>query len=77
MSAQLSADVQHEMNLSETIIAAFSNPGMAGLTATEYLMSQLDMQQGYIKVDQLPSIAPFRTAVPIITPNSSRGRIST
>lgn len=65
MSVQFSVNVRHEAQPSETIIAAFSNPGMAGVTATEYLISQLGFrQQGYITVEQLPSIAPFQDGRP-------------
>lgn len=50
---------------SETIIAGFSAFGLAGLTAADYLVTQLDLEEtGYVTVDALPTITPFVDGTP-------------
>lgn len=49
----------------DTLVCGFSEFGLAGLTAANYLVEQLGLEQvGYIDVDQLPPIAPFENGVP-------------
>lgn len=49
----------------ETLVCGFSEFGLAGLTAANYLVDQLDLEEvGHIDVDQLPPIAPFENGVP-------------
>lgn len=49
----------------ETLVCGFSEFGLAGLTAANYLVEQLDLDEvGHIDVDQLPPIAPFENGVP-------------
>lgn len=49
----------------ETLVAGFSLPGMAGLTAADYLVKQHDFEQmGYVRTRGLPAIAPFEHGTP-------------
>jgi uncharacterized protein len=49
----------------ETVVAGFSQFGLAGLTAVDYLVDRLDFEQtGYISADQLPAITPFEEGRP-------------
>jgi uncharacterized protein len=52
-------------NPEDTVIAGFSQFGLAGLTAVDYLVDRLDFQQvGHISADQLPAITPFENGQP-------------
>ncbi|WP_276301244.1 proteasome assembly chaperone family protein [Halorussus lipolyticus] len=52
-------------NPEDTVIAGFSQFGLAGLTAADYLVDHLDFQQvGHISADQLPAITPFENGQP-------------
>lgn len=71
MSIQQSADqpsfhiTQQEEPSSETLIAGFSTFGLAGLTAVDYIVNQLELEErGHITVDQLPTITPFENGTP-------------
>ena len=56
---------QQEKPSSETLIAGFSTFGLAGLTAVDYIVDQLDLEErGHITVDQLPTITPFENGTP-------------
>lgn len=58
-------DVVHETDPSEVLLAGFSEFGLAGLTAVDYLVDQLDLEEtGHIAAEGLPSIAPFSNGVP-------------
>ncbi|MFB6206682.1 MAG: PAC2 family protein [Haloglomus sp.] len=49
----------------ETLVCGFSSLGLAGLTAANYLVEQLVLEQvDYIDVEQFPAIAPFENGVP-------------
>jgi uncharacterized protein len=49
----------------ETLLAGFSQFGLAGLTAVDYLVDHLDFEQtGHITADQLPAITPFEDGRP-------------
>jgi uncharacterized protein len=53
-------DVVHDSEPAETLLAGFSEFGLAGLTAVDYLIDQLDLKEtGHITAENLPSIAPF------------------
>jgi uncharacterized protein len=53
-------DVVHDSEPAETLLAGFSEFGLAGLTAVDYLIDQLDLvETGHITAANLPSIAPF------------------
>jgi len=48
-----------------TLIAGFSNVGLAGLTAADFLVDQLGLEEtGHVSVDQLPAITPFEQGRP-------------
>lgn len=52
--------VTHDTEPSETLLAGFSSFGLAGLTAADYLVDHLDLEEtGHIAVDGLPAITPF------------------
>ena len=56
---------QQEEPSSETLIAGFSTFSLAGLTAADYIVDQLDLEErGHITVDQLPTITPFENGTP-------------
>ena len=49
----------------ETIIAGFSAYGLAGLTAADYLVTQLGLEEtGYVTINALPTITPFADGSP-------------
>lgn len=49
----------------ETLIAGFSQFGLAGLTAVDYLVDQFDFEEvGHITTEQLPAITPFEEGKP-------------
>ena len=50
---------------SDTLVAGFTQFGLAGLTAANYLTDQLDLEEvGHVAVDQLPAITPFEDGTP-------------
>lgn len=50
---------------SDAVIAGFSQYGLAGLTAVDYLIDQLDLREtGHVTVDNLPAITPFQNGQP-------------
>src|SRR5699024_4721856 len=56
---------EQEESSSETLIAGFSTFGLAGLTAVDYIVDQLELEErGHIMVDQLPTITPFENGTP-------------
>ncbi len=58
-------EINTEEDPSETLLAGFSEFGLAGLTAVEYLVEQLNLKQtGHITADQLPAITPFENGKP-------------
>lgn len=57
-------DVVHEVAPDETLLAGFAEYGLAGLTAVDYLVDQLDLEQtGHVTADGLPTITPFSAGV--------------
>ncbi|WP_255195557.1 proteasome assembly chaperone family protein [Halorarius litoreus] len=57
--------VSHDADASETLLCGFSEVGLAGLTAADYLVKQFDLEQtGHIDVEQLPTITPFENGTP-------------
>ncbi|MFB6155036.1 MAG: proteasome assembly chaperone family protein [Haloferacaceae archaeon] len=57
--------VQHDQEPSEVLLAGFSEWGLAGLTAVDYLVEQLELEQtGHITAEGLPAITPFEEGVP-------------
>jgi uncharacterized protein len=58
-------EIDHADSPSTTLLAGFSSFGLAGLTATNFLVDQLDLTEtGHISVDTLPSITPFENGTP-------------
>jgi uncharacterized protein len=56
---------QDEEPAAETLIAGFSTFGLAGLTAADYIVDHLDLEErGHVAVDQLPTITPFENGTP-------------
>jgi uncharacterized protein len=50
---------------SATVVAGFSAFGLAGLTAVDYLVDHLDLEEtGHLTADALPSITPFEGGRP-------------
>jgi len=50
---------------SATVVAGFSSFGLAGLTAADYLVEHLELEEtGHLTVDALPSITPFEAGQP-------------
>mgnify|MGYP000521889701 CR=1 FL=1 len=63
-TGQPSFEFAHESEPNETLIAGFSNFGLAGLTAADFLVDQLGLEQtGHVAVEELPAITPFENGV--------------
>ena len=57
--------VSHPTEPSGTVLVGVSAFGLAGLTAVDFLIDHLDLeQQGHITVEGLPAIAPFTDGTP-------------
>lgn len=55
----------HDGEPSNTVIAGFSQFGFAGLTAVDYIVDHLDLEEtGHVATDNLPSITPFEDGRP-------------
>lgn len=55
----------HETAASDTLLCGFSQFGLAGLTAADYLVDHLELEQtGYVAADDLPAITPFEDGTP-------------
>ncbi|WP_380677212.1 proteasome assembly chaperone family protein [Salinigranum sp. GCM10025319] len=66
-STHTASDVQitHATEPSSTVLAGFSSFGLAGLTAVDFLVDHLDLeQQGHVSVEGLPAITPFTEGRP-------------
>jgi uncharacterized protein len=70
MESQSTADPTFEIHdagepAGEALIAGFSEFGLAGLTAADYLVQQLDLDvQGHVIAPNLPTITPFDEGTP-------------
>jgi uncharacterized protein len=65
MAEEISLTIEADEPPSETVIAAFTYPGMGGMIACNYLIEELDLEQtGYIQADGLPALAPFENGRP-------------
>lgn len=69
MSAEQSTvpsfDITHDSKPTNALLVGFSQLGLAGLTAVDYLVQQLDLEEtGHVTVEQLPSITPFENGRP-------------
>lgn len=57
--------VHEDRTVTEPVVAGFSEFGLAGLTAVDYLVQQLDLDAvGHVATDGLPSITPFTAGRP-------------
>lgn len=57
--------ITHESEPPETLIAGFSGFGLAGLTAVDYLVDHLELEQtGFVTAEELPAITPFENGAP-------------
>lgn len=57
--------ITHEATLDDTLVIGLSQFGLAGLTAVNYLVDHLDLEQtGYLTTEQLPTITPFENGTP-------------
>ena len=57
--------VEHDSDPGETLIAGFSSFGLAGLTAVDYLVDDLDLEAtGHVRIHGTPSITPFSKGTP-------------
>ncbi|WP_311173755.1 proteasome assembly chaperone family protein [Halobellus ordinarius] len=64
-SSRPSFRITHEASASERLVAGFSSFGLAGLTAVDFLVDQLELEEtGYITTEALPSMTPFENGTP-------------
>lgn len=57
--------ITHESDPSETLLVGLSSFGFAGLTAADYLVNHLNLQErGHLTVDGLPAVTPFEDGRP-------------
>jgi uncharacterized protein len=55
----------HDSEPGETLLCGFSEFGLAGLTAVDYLVDHLELEQnGHVAADDLPAITPFENGTP-------------
>ncbi|WP_096389907.1 proteasome assembly chaperone family protein [Halopenitus persicus] len=60
-----SFEITHESDPSDVLVAGFSNYGLAGLTAVNYLVDTLDLHEtGHVTAEGFPSITPFENGRP-------------
>jgi uncharacterized protein len=55
----------HDTQPSDALLCGFSEFGLAGLTAADFLVDHLELEQtGHVAVDGLPAITPFENGTP-------------
>ncbi|MDY7083001.1 MAG: PAC2 family protein [Halobacteria archaeon] len=65
MSSEPSYDITYEGGESNTLVIGFSELGMAGLTAVDYLVGNLELEEaGHVTTSGIPSITPFAEGKP-------------
>lgn len=65
MVEEVSLAFETDESPAKTLLLAFSTPGMAGVTASEYVRDQLALDQtGHVQIDGLPPITPFENGRP-------------
>ncbi len=58
-------EIEHEGQPSKTLVVGMSEFGLAGLTAVDFLVQHLGLEEtGHVKTDDLPSITPFEDGRP-------------
>jgi len=56
---------EHDTTPDDVLLCGFSNFGFAGLTAADFLVDQLGLEEtGYVRVDELPAVTPFKDGTP-------------
>lgn len=64
-SAHPTFDIVHDGPPESALLAGFSEFGLAGLTAVNYLVDQLSVEQtGHVKAHGVPTLTPFEGGVP-------------
>jgi len=57
--------ITHETEPSETLLAGFSSFGLAGLTAADYIVDYLELEErGHLSAEGLPTVTPFENGRP-------------
>ncbi|MFB6130692.1 MAG: proteasome assembly chaperone family protein [Salinigranum sp.] len=57
--------ITHERKPSTTLVAGFASFGLAGLTAANFLVDQLDLEEtGHVEAEALPTFTPFEAGTP-------------
>lgn len=60
MADELTLDIDTDTPPAETLIVAFPGPGLAGVSANQYLIEQLGLEEtGHIQAAGLPAITPY------------------
>lgn len=55
----------HDADPGDALVCGFSEFGLAGLTAADFLVDHLELEQsGHVAVDGLPAITPFENGTP-------------
>ena len=58
-------EITHDEPPADTLLVGVSSPGLAGLTAVDYLVDHRELEQtGHVTVGQFPAITPFEDGVP-------------
>jgi uncharacterized protein len=69
--------ISNDASPSTTVVAGFSAFGLAGLTAADFLVGHLDLEEtGHLTAEYLPSITPFEAGRPRHHSRFFAGRIS-
>lgn len=65
MDPRFEVHADPEATAGESLVAGFSAPGMAGLSASDYLVKHLEFEQiGHVRAHGFPAIAPFENGTP-------------
>ena len=65
MADELTLEVDADEPPESTLIVTFPGPGMAGISATQYLIEQLGLEEtGHIQTTGLPAITPYADGRP-------------
>lgn len=58
-------EVRYETEPGQTLLCGLSEFGLAGITAANYLVEQLDLsERGHVRANRLPSVTPFDAGTP-------------
>lgn len=57
--------ITHETPPSRALLCGFSSFGLAGLTAVDFIVDHLDLEQtGHLTVEGIPAVTPFEDGRP-------------